>query len=152
MCWVSQGIGASRLGKFCGKKTRHVSLSRFLGIYPKAQYSSQCHPEGPRYRSVFHSGACTYGSQMPTYLPRPLLSASATWHLFFMCICVCFVSKEASISFSFCPFRAAPVAYGGSQARGPMGTSAAGLHHSHSHRGSKLCLRPTPQLTATPDP
>ena len=49
-------------------------------------------------------------------------------------------------------FRAAPMAYGGSQARGRMGATAAGLHHSHSHAGSKPCLRPTPQLTATLDP
>ena len=26
------------------------------------------------------------------------------------------------------------------------------LHHSHSNAGSQLCLQPTPQLTATPDP
>ena len=47
---------------------------------------------------------------------------------------------------------AAPAAYGGSQARGPIGAAAAGLHHSHSNAGSELCLQPTPQLTATPDP
>ena len=29
-------------------------------------------------------------------------------------------------------FRAAPMAYGGSQARGPVGAMAAGLHHSNS--------------------
>ena len=27
-----------------------------------------------------------------------------------------------------------------------------GLRHSHSHTGSELCLPPTPQLTAMPDP
>ena len=47
---------------------------------------------------------------------------------------------------------AAPAAYGGSQARGPIGTVAASLRQSHSNAGSKLHLRPTPQLTATPDP
>ena len=39
----------------------------------------------------------------------------------------------------FCLFaisRAAPVAYGGSQARGLIGAVAAGLHHSHSNAGS----------------
>ena len=30
--------------------------------------------------------------------------------------------------------------------------AAAGLHHSHSNAGSKLHLRPTPQLMATLDP
>ena len=42
--------------------------------------------------------------------------------------------------------------YGGSQARGPIGTTAAGSHHSHSNAGSKVCLQPTPQLMAEPDP
>ena len=36
----------------------------------------------------------------------------------------------------FCLFRAAPAAYGGSQARGPIRATAAGLHHSHSNVGS----------------
>ena len=45
-----------------------------------------------------------------------------------------------------------PVAYGGSQARGPITAVATGLHHSHSNVGSKPHLQPTPQLTATPDP
>ena len=52
----------------------------------------------------------------------------------------------------FLLFRATPVAYGGSQARGPIGAAAAGLHHSRSNAGSELGLRPTPQLMATPDP
>ena len=49
-------------------------------------------------------------------------------------------------------FRAAPAAYGGSQARGLIGAVAASLRHSHSGAESKPHLRPTPQLTATPDP
>ena len=36
----------------------------------------------------------------------------------------------------FCLFRAAPMAYGGSQARGRFGAVASGLHHSHSNAGS----------------
>ena len=35
---------------------------------------------------------------------------------------------------------AAPAAYGGSQARGPMGDTAAGLHHSHSNARSEPSL------------
>ena len=42
--------------------------------------------------------------------------------------------------------------YGGSQARGQIGATAAGLYHSHSNSGSELHLPPTPQLTATLDP
>ena len=49
-------------------------------------------------------------------------------------------------------FRAAPTAYGSSQARGQIGAAAAGLHHSHSNVGSMLRLQPTPQLMATLDP
>ena len=51
--------------------------------------------------------------------------------------------------FCFCLFafsRTAPVAYGGSQARGSNQSC------SYSNAGSKPHLRPTPQLTATPDP
>ena len=49
-------------------------------------------------------------------------------------------------------FRAAPSAFGGSQARGLIGAVAASLHHSHSKVGSEPHLRPIPQLMATPDP
>ena len=52
----------------------------------------------------------------------------------------------------FFSLRVAPVAYGGSQARGPTGAVAAGLHWSHSNSVSELHLCPTPQLTATLDP
>ena len=53
------------------------------------------------------------------------------------------------VSFPFS--RDAPVAYGGSQARGLIGAIAAGLRHSHSNSGSEPPLQPTPQLTAMPD-
>ena len=46
--------------------------------------------------------------------------------------------------------RASPMTYGDSQARGLIGATAAGLHHSNAI--SELHLRPTPQLMATPDP
>ena len=59
----------------------------------------------------------------------------------FFCLFVC-----------FCLFRATPESYGGFQARGPSRTTAASLCQSHSKVGSKPRLRPTPQLTATPDP
>ena len=53
---------------------------------------------------------------------------------------------------SFCYFLwATPTAYGGSQARGQIGTVATGLRQGHSNAGSEPCLQPTPQLTATPD-
>ena len=52
--------------------------------------------------------------------------------------------------FVFLSFRAAPMACGGSQARGLIGAVATGLHHSHSNARSELHLQPTPQLTAMP--
>ena len=52
----------------------------------------------------------------------------------------------------FCLFRAAPAAYGGSQARGQIGAAATGLCQSHSNTGSELHLWATPQLRAMLDP
>ena len=64
-------------------------------------------------------------------------------------------NRNVGILFFLCFFafsRAAPSAYGGSQARDLIRAVAAGLCHSHSNVGSELRLRPTPQLTATLDP
>ena len=64
-------------------------------------------------------------------------------------------SKILSLSLSFfffCLFRATPTANGGSQARGQIGATAAGLGHSHSNTGSQQSLQPPPQLKAMPDP
>ena len=47
----------------------------------------------------------------------------------------------ASFLFSFCLFRAAPAAYGGSQVRGGVRSTAAGLHRNHSNARSQPCLR-----------
>ena len=49
-------------------------------------------------------------------------------------------------------FRATPVEYGGSKARGRIVAAAASLCHSHSNARYEPHLPPTPQLTATPDP
>ena len=66
--------------------------------------------------------------------------------------CFVFLTGEGVfLSFVFF-FRATSVAYGGSQAGGQIRAVAAALHHSHRNAGSKLYLRPTPQLMATPDP
>ena len=53
--------------------------------------------------------------------------------------------------FFFFLFRAAPMAYGDSQASGLIGAVATGTHHSHSHTRSKLHLQSTPQLTTILD-
>ena len=65
-------------------------------------------------------------------------------------MCVCFIFYFILLLF-FCPFRATPVAYGGSQARSPVGATAANLRRSHSNAGSKPCLQLTPWLTTTLD-
>ena len=56
------------------------------------------------------------------------------------------------IKFFFDVFRNAPAAGGGSQARSQIRAAVASLHHSHSNATPEWHLRPTPQLTATPDP
>ena len=63
-----------------------------------------------------------------------------------------FLSFSLLFSFLFLLFKATPVAHGSSQARGRVGTVATSLRYSHSYASSDLCLWPTPQLTATPDP
>ena len=65
-------------------------------------------------------------------------------------------SPHATVGGDFCFllffFRAAPVAYGGSQARGLIGAVAASLHHSQGNTRSELCPQPIPQRMAMPDP
>ena len=80
------------------------------------------------------------------------------WLWITVCVCVCiniYLSIYLSIYiyiyiFFFLSFRAAPIAYGSFQARGPIGAAAAGIHHGHSSGGSELHLWPTPQLMAMP--
>ena len=55
-------------------------------------------------------------------------------------------SMSLLLGLLFLLFRAAPAAYGGSQVRGPIGATAAGLHHSYSHVGSQPRLQPTRQI------
>ena len=47
---------------------------------------------------------------------------------------------------------ATPAAYGGSQARGPIGAVATSLCQSHNNTGSEPRQQWTPWLMATPDP
>ena len=64
----------------------------------------------------------------------------------------CIHKDTISFFFFFLLFGAPPAAYGGSQARGLIRATAASLHRSHSNTRSEPCLRPAPQLMATPDP
>ena len=54
-------------------------------------------------------------------------------------------------SYFFFIFRVTTTAYGGSQARGLIRSTAAGVRHSHNNTRSELRLQSIPQLTATPD-
>ena len=87
------------------------------------------------------------------------------WYLIAVLICISLMISKLSIFscsywpsaflflfFSFSLFKAAPVAYGGSQARVPIEAVATSLCQGHSNTGSELSLQPTPRLTATPDP
>ena len=56
------------------------------------------------------------------------------------------VSSQDKIPPFFFLFTATPVAYGSSQARGPVGVTAAGLQHSHSNTRSEPCLQPMSHL------
>ena len=73
---------------------------------------------------------------------------------FFLILLMSFTEQRSSLpilSFFclFCFFAFyAPAAYGGSQASGPTGASAASLRHSHSNAGSESRLWPTSQLMA----
>ena len=52
--------------------------------------------------------------------------------------------NEMYFYFIFCLLRAAPAAYGGSQARDWIWGVAAGLHHSHSNTGYEMHPPPSP--------
>ena len=67
----------------------------------------------------------------------------------------CIKSRKWKLAFIYLfilLFRAALVAYGGSQARGQIRDVAASLHHSHSTAAPELRLWPAPQLMAKLDP
>ena len=87
--------------------------------------------------------------------PKPNLERKFDYHSFsyeqFIKQVVFFFSFFCFV-FAFSLFRVAPTTCGGSQARGLMRATAAGLHHTHSNTEYELRLQPTPQLTATPYP
>ena len=91
----------------------------------------------------------------------PLLLLVCWQSLAFLVFCILAVclkcssinKKELPILFLiFFLFKAAPAAYGCSQAGVQSRAIAASRHHSHSNWGSDPCLRPIPQLIAMPDP
>jgi len=75
------------------------------------------------------------------------ITYSTSSFFFFLSFVFFFVVVVVFVAISW----AAPAAYGGSQARGPIRAVATGLRQSHSNAGSEPRLQPTPQLTATLD-
>ena len=97
-------------------------------------HASTCQDILPYFRK-FHHNCCQL-------IPAYILLEVTTFLSFFYC---------SFLFIYFLLFRAAPVAYGSSQAMGWIGAAAASLCHSHSTAGSELSLWPTPQLMAAPD-
>ena len=91
---------------------------------------------GSRNMRTKHSGVSWVGSQTrkKTTVQKPWnLTPELDWQQYLMLVsflCFCF----------FCLFRSASVVYGGSQARGQIRATAAGLHHSNAR--SEPCLQP----------
>ena len=85
------------------------------------------------------------GAETAAAPPELLVPAAWQAQFFFVVVVVVF----------FCLFAiswAAPMAYGGSQARGLIGAVATSLRQNHSNTGFEPRLQPTPQFTATLDP
>ena len=83
--------------------------------------------------------------------PFPLLPLLLFLSFFLSFVCPSFLPSFLPFFLSFRLFRAIPMAHGSSHGRGPVGAAAAQAY-GHSNTGSKLHLRPTPQLAAMPDP
>jgi len=87
-----------------------------------------------------HSLGCLFGFFMVSFaVQKPVNLIRYHWFIF-------------AFFFFFYHFRATPMLYGGSHARGLIGAVATGLHHSHSNAISEPSLQSTPELMATPDP
>ena len=86
-------------------------------------------------KAVRHLATALCSSRLNTSFPLSELKESPLLFIFY---------------FIFCLFRATPVTYGGSQARGLIGAIAVGLRHSHAR--SEPRLQPTTTAHATPDP
>ena len=99
-------------------------------------------------REVAHPGQWVQGKKSSAGLMTLLLSHSrSSFYPSPVMLLAC-----SFFLFLFCLSRAAPMAYGGSQARGRIKAAAAGLHHSPSNTESEPRLQPPPELTATLDP
>ena len=102
---------------------------------------------------------CIFPIWNPPYFSYPSFHSSLTLlpTYIYRCPRSCVGQRDGEIWFLYYfLFRAAPMTYRNSQARGPIGAASAGLLQcllqSHSNAKSEPCLQPRLQLTATPDP
>ena len=117
--------------------TERGYLASFLsGNFVEKDFRGPVVLRGPQWQTLLFSSCCLQppGQQKPCFA------------------CQKFYCPKRIYIFFFCLFRAAPAAYGGSQARGLIWAVAASLPHSHGRARSEPCLRPTPQLMAMPNP
>ena len=113
------------------------SISFHYSLLQDIECSSPCYTVNPCWISILYMIVCIHWSHTLN-LSFPFGSHKFVSYVFFF--------------FFFLLFMSAPSAYGGSQARGLIRATAAGLRHSHSSTGSEPRLWPPPQLMATPDP
>ena len=124
-----------------------VSPLTLLAIVPQKGSFTFTHCTFPLPFVPIVSTTCSCSHGCPGNFSGKHLQHSHCYSILFLFMYVCMYACMYS-AFS----RAAPMAYGGSQARDVIGAVAAGLRQSHSHARSQPRLRPTPQLTATLDP
>ena len=118
------------------------NAGRVLGFYSCEQTHARKNGEPCQINTYFFYSLGTSQKTRPHAVNlRKLiwLIESEIWSFFFLL-------------FFFGLFRAALVVYGGFQARGWIGATAAGLHHRHSNAKSELHLQTIPKLVATPCP
>ena len=133
--------------KWYSKPTATVSSHSFPSLAHHSSCSNRFVPSSSPLHSSLHSLSLPSHPLPQGPQPQPQLTS------LLQCLLLTTSLQRATRRiFFFFFFRAIPKAYGGSQARGLIGDTAVGLHHSHSHTGSEPCLPPTPQFTATLDP
>ena len=121
----------------CHGCSHKIKINKFLKDHPMPTSYLNSVPQ------CGHTIVCL--ANHPLMLSRLFFSFfSFSFFFFFFFFLPYFLSSFPS---SFLPsfflsgiFRAAPAAYGSSQARSRIRTTAAGLHHSHSNTGSELHL------------
>ena len=133
--------------------SRHSTSPKWKGLNRERDSHREHAPPPPRHVSAYLENHQPFlwglGEIIDNHLVNNLFNMPWNYNItllsdleFLLCVCVCL----------FAISRATPVAYGGSQARDPIGAVATSLRQSHSNAGSEPRLRPTPQLTAMPDP